>query len=335
MTDDVTAAVQAGDEAAFGRLVGKHQRELQVHSYRMLGSFEESQDLTQETFLRAWTGRATYRGDAPVRAWLYKIATNACLDFLAKHPRPRLTAPEGSPPVSVPWLQPYPDELLENLAAPDDTPDAMVVAKETIELAFLTAIQHLRPKERAVLILRDVLGWPAKNAAATLDTTVAAVNSALQRARLTMRTQLPERRADWLADPSAEDLAVLRRFMTALERVDEHALATLLAEDAIVGHQGHAGGNLEAVPVWYSGRQTIVEGWEPILRGPHAQEFRLMETRANRQLALGAYIRPAGSSGPFLPFVVELVRISGGELVELMAYGPELFDAFGLPRELS
>ena len=147
-----------------------------------------------------------------------------------------------------------------------------------------------------------------------------------------MRTQLPERRADWTsADPTADDLAVLRRFMTALERVDDQALATLLAEDAIVGHQGRAGGNREAVPVWYSGRQTIVEGWAPILHGPHAQEFRLLPTRANRQLALAAYIRKPGSDGPFEPFVLEVVRIEGGELVELMAYGPELFDAFGLP----
>jgi RNA polymerase sigma-70 factor (ECF subfamily) len=320
------------DEAEFGRLVGRYQRELQLHCYRMLGSFEESQDLTQETFLRAWTGRATFRGDAPIRAWLYRIATNACLDYLAKHPRPKLTAPAGAPAVAVPWLQPYPDELLEGLATTDAPPDAVVVAKETVELAFLAAIQHLRPKERAVLVLRDVLGWPAKDAAAVLDTTVAAVNSALQRARLTMRTQLPDRRADWEPnDPSAEDLAVLRRFMTALENVDEPAIAALLAEDAVVGHQGRAGGNLEVAPVWYSGRQTILDGWAPILRGPDAQEFRLLETRANRSLALAAYIRKPGSDGPFEPFVLELVRIEDGQLTEMLAYGPELFDAFGLP----
>ena len=156
------------DETAFGALIERHRRELQVHCYRMLGSLDEAEDLTQETFLRAWRFRETYAGRASLRAWLYRIATNACLDALEK--RPRTPTEDGE----VPWLQPIPDDLL--LAAADET-DAEVVARETIELAFLVALQHLPPRPRAVLILRDVLGWRARDTAELLETTEASVNS--------------------------------------------------------------------------------------------------------------------------------------------------------------
>ncbi len=162
------AAARAGDEAAFGRLVEGHRRELQVHCYRMLGSFDESEDLVQETFLRAWRARGTFEGRSTFRAWLYRIATTACLDALARrprrpNPRPVLAAPgsDEEQPAEILWLQPYPDRLLDQVARRAAEPDAVVVARETIELAFLAAIQHLPPRQRAVLILRDVLGWPA------------------------------------------------------------------------------------------------------------------------------------------------------------------------------
>ena len=192
MSTQIEAAI-TGDRDAFTAIAERHRRELQVHCYRMLGSFDDAEDLVQETFLRAWRSRATYQGRSTFRAWLYRIATNACLDALEK--RPRTPTQSGE----VTWLQPYPDRLLEDAAPSDAEPDALVVAKETIELAFLVAIQHLPPQTRAVLILRDVLGWPAKDTAALLDTSVAAVNSALQRAHAALKQHLPERRTDWAA----------------------------------------------------------------------------------------------------------------------------------------
>ena len=221
------AAATAGDEAAFSALVERHRHELQVHCYRMLGSFDDAEDQLQETFLRAWRRRATYAGRSTFRAWLYRIATNACLDELARRPR----RPSGG---EVPWLQPYPDALLEAVPAEAGDPDAAAVEKETIELAFMVAIQHLPPQARAVLILRDVLGWPAKDAAALLGTSVAAVNSALQRARADMRAHLPERRLEWApgTDPTAAERELLARYVDAHERADLDALAATMRADA-------------------------------------------------------------------------------------------------------
>jgi RNA polymerase sigma-70 factor (ECF subfamily) len=227
--DDVVEAARAGDEVAFAELVHRHERELRVHCYRMLGSFHESEDLVQETFLRAWRRRETFEGRSTFRAWLYRIATNACLDHLDRNPRrPRPYDPSPSagsgpaePPPAVPWLEPFPDRLL--VPAPDETePDAVVVAQETIELAFLVAIQHLPPRQRAVLILRDVLGWPAAEAAMLLDGSVASVKSALARARSTVREHLPERRDDWApsTDPTPDERALLQRY------IDAHAQGT-------------------------------------------------------------------------------------------------------------
>jgi RNA polymerase sigma-70 factor (ECF subfamily) len=197
MTDDLRPL----DEQAFGARVEPHRRELHVHCYRLLGSFEEAEDLVQEAFLRAWRRRETYEGRASVRAWLYRIATNACLDFLEKRndrtPVPSELADPGS---DVLYLQPYPDRML-----PED-PQESVVARETIELAFIVAVQHLPPRQRAVFILRDVLGWPASKAADALELTVASVTSALQRARVTMREQLPDRRLDWRS-PATHELS--------------------------------------------------------------------------------------------------------------------------------
>src|SRR4051812_6071341 len=193
------SALELHDETAFSAVVERHRHELQVHCYRMLGSYEESEDLVQETFLRAWRRRETYAGRSTFRAWLYRIATNACLDALAA--APRRVRPADSE-AEIPWLQPYPDELLDAAGPSEDEPDALVVAKETIELGFMVAIQYLPPRQRAVLILRDVLDWSAKDTAALLDASVTAVNSALQRAQATLRRRLPERRSDWA--PGAE-----------------------------------------------------------------------------------------------------------------------------------
>jgi RNA polymerase sigma-70 factor, ECF subfamily len=196
-------AAAAGDEAAFAELTERYRRELQVHCYRMLGSFEESEDLVQETFLRAWRRRGTFQGRSTFRAWLYAIATNACLDALER--RPRLVSKHAGAEslAEIPWLQPYPDQLLEGIASSEDEPDAVLVAKETIELAFIAAIQLLPPRQRVALIARDVLGWSAAETAALLEVSVAAANSALQRARATMREHLPRRRMECGSRPEA------------------------------------------------------------------------------------------------------------------------------------
>src|SRR5688572_31833988 len=192
-----TEDLQALDQDAFGARLERHRRELHLHCYRMLGSFEESEDLVQETFLRAWRRRETLETHSSLRAWLYKIATNACLDTLDK--RPRTASGNGE----ISWLQPYPDALFDELVAKDADPGAAVASKETIELAYLVAIQRLVPLQRAVLIIRDVLGCSAKETATMLESTVPAVNSALQRARVAMQEHLPERRDEWPSDTDA------------------------------------------------------------------------------------------------------------------------------------
>jgi RNA polymerase sigma-70 factor, ECF subfamily len=311
------------EESAFAALVESHRRELQVHCYRMLGSFEDSEDLVQETFLRAWRGRGSFnsRGGASLRAWLYRIATNACLDVLRKRPRrllPPDLGPAGDPaappppPADLPWLQPYPDRLLEAIAAPEDEPGAVVVARETIEIAFLAALQHLPPRQRAVLILREVLGWPAKDTASLLDTTVASVNSALQRARATLRARLPERRTEWAPSParSEEERELVRRYVDAHERGDVDGLAELLREDARLVMPPH--------PAWYDGREAILtltaRGFDPDFG-----RLRSGVAAANMQPAVAHYLLAPGESD-YRPLVLDLLRIEGGQVVEIQSF---------------
>jgi RNA polymerase sigma-70 factor, ECF subfamily len=316
----VVAAATAGDEAAFAAIVDRHRRELQVHCYRMLGSFEDSEDLVQETFLRAWRSRDSYQGRSTFRAWLYRIATNACLDALEKRPRTPTASAE------VPWLQPYPDRLLEDAAPSDAEPDALVVAKETIELAFLVAIQHLPPQSRAVLILRDVLGWPAKDTAALLETSVAAANSALQRARAALKQHLPERRTEWApgSEPTEQERALLQRYVEATERTDGHALAALMREDARFSMPPEPG-------VWV-GRDRIVEAWiEGGFGGPDFDDVRCLVTHANRQPAVANYLRRPGDT-TYRAFALDVLRIEEGAVAEIITFPSDLFAAFDLPE---
>ena len=337
----VAAAARAGDEPAFAELAKRYRPELQLHCYRMLGSLADSEDQTQETFLRAWRTRETYEGHATFRAWLYRIATNACLDFLQARPRDRRVAAAGPPGVRppaavIPWLQPYPDRLLDEVGSEgSEGSDDAVVAKETIELAFLAAIQHLPPRQRAVLIMRDVLGWPAKEAAAALESSVASVNSALQRARPTLRRHLPERRLDWKSpvEPGESERAALERYMAAIERADDAALAKMLSEDARSGQQTGAGGHEGSEPAFVEGREAIITSWAPALRGEHALEFRFMATYANRQPAAAAYVRAPGWTG-FHPFALSVLRLEEGTVTDVSTFPPALFGAFGLPATL-
>jgi RNA polymerase sigma-70 factor, ECF subfamily len=324
-------------ESAFAALLQRHRGELQVHCYRMLGSFEESEDLVQETFLRAWRKRATFGSDgrSSFRAWLYRIATNACLDVLRSRPR-RVLAPQvaagdpaapPSPPADLPWLQPYPDRLLEPIAPAEDEPGAVVVARETIELAFLAAIQHLPPRQRAVLILRDVLGWSAKDAASLLEASVASVNSMLQRARATLRDQLPERRTEWTrsSGPSEEERELLRRYVDAHERADVDGLAELLRADARLTMPPH--------PTWYAGREAILiaarQGFDP-----EFGRLRSVVAGANLQPAAAHYLRRPGES-EYRPLALDVLRLEAGSVAEITSFVfPGLFPAFGLPPTL-
>jgi RNA polymerase sigma-70 factor (TIGR02960 family) len=226
-TDGMGLAI-AGVEPAFAELAERHRRELHVHCYRMLASFEEAEDAVQETLLRAWRSRDSFEGSL-LRAWLYKIATNVCLDMLRRSSRRLATVHNFS---EVPWLQPYPDALLDEVAPSDDQPDEVIVERETIELAFLAAMQVLPPRQRAALIARDVLGWPAIETASLLETSVAAANSALQRARATMQEHLPAQRSEWTAgEPSAEERALLVQFIDAHQRGDAALAVSIASQD--------------------------------------------------------------------------------------------------------
>jgi RNA polymerase sigma-70 factor (TIGR02960 family) len=215
-----------------------HRRELRVHCYRLTGSFDEAEDLVQEVLVRAWRSRDQLADDAGLRAWLYKIATNICLDFLRRvERRPRAYAPvpgmdhgTGSPPDFLEWLQPFPDTLLDPQA-----PDAEAVARETIELVFLTAIQHLTPPQRAVFVFREVLGWSAADTAAAMDLSVASVNSTLQRAKPSLRRHLPEDRAQWRTQgPTPEERKVIDAYLAASQSGSMDAVAELLTSDVVL-----------------------------------------------------------------------------------------------------
>jgi RNA polymerase sigma-70 factor (ECF subfamily) len=298
------------DDAAFHA----HRRELHVHCYRMLGSFEEAEDAVQETFLRAWRARDRFEG-GNVRAWLYKIATNTCLDVVKRLKR---RPPSHDTPAEIPWLQPYPDRLLDEIAPREEEPDAVVVTRETIELAYLAVIQLLPPRQRAVLILRDVLDMSAAETADMLETSVASVNSALQRARAALRTHEPAP-----ARPTAEERALLERFIEAHERADPALAAALSAEDIRITMPPH--------PWVFDGLEAIRPLIEQGLTG--AGEWRLVPTSANRMPAAANYLKAPGDS-EFRAFKVDVLRIEAGQIKEITTFDAALFDAFGLPPVL-
>jgi RNA polymerase sigma-70 factor, ECF subfamily len=313
------------DETTFSVLFERHRRGLRAHCYRMVGSFEDSEDLVQETFARAWRARARFRreGQWSFRAWLYRIATNACLDHVARRGRrvlPVDVAPAADPEAVVPpiaadvaWLEPYPDRLVD--------PHEAMVARETLEIAFVAAIQHLPPRQRATLILRDVAGFSARDTAKLLATSVAAVNSGLQRARDRLRERLPSRRDEWpRSDAPAEQLEVARRYVEAIERRDFTALAALVGEDTRFSFPPR--------PLWYDGLDAFRRGSEK-----HAApgEHLFVPAQANLQPAVAIYLRSPGQA-PYRPLALEALRVEDGRVVEVVDWSrPDLFEAFGLP----
>ena len=319
-----TEDLQQLDETAFGARVERHRRELHVHCYRMLGSFEEAEDALQEAFLRAWRAKDSFEGETQLRAWLYKIATNVCLDALRRNKR---QVPVLHSKAEVPWLQPYPDLLLDEIAPTSEQPDAVVVARETIELTFIAVIQLLPARQRAVVILRDVLDWSAAETAALLDISVASANSALQRGRETLRNELPERPSEREAPELSEDeQRLLAGFIATHESGDAVAAAALMREDIRA--------TMPPQPVVYDGRASLA----PLLErafGPDSEgEWRLVPTRANRMPAAGSYLRRHGET-EFRAFKLDVLRVVDGGIAEITTFDATLFEQFGLPLTLA
>ncbi|MEU5636154.1 RNA polymerase subunit sigma-70 [Streptomyces rishiriensis] len=325
-------------EDAFTALVEGRRRELRVHCYRLLGSYDEAEDLTQETFLRAWRARDTLDDVANVRAWLYRIATHVCLDFLRRHnrrpapyePVPGLDSGDGPPPPRLPWLQPFPDDQLPETPAPQRRPDEEAVAGETLELVFLTAVQLLPPRQRAAVILRDVAGWSAQETADLLGSTLASANSAVQRGRSALRGALPGRREDWsaAATPSAEDLKLVQRYVDAVARADFDAMVDLVREDAVL--------TMPPNPFWFTSRDALFAFVRPHIDPASPMFFghwRLMPVRANGQPAVAGYLRRPGTS-VFRAQLIDVLRTREGRIAEITTFEPHLFPAFGLPMTL-
>ncbi|MFD0306129.1 RNA polymerase subunit sigma-70 [Streptomyces sp. NPDC127119] len=308
------------DEPAFSGLAERHRRELHVHCYRMLGSFEDAEDTVQETFLRAWRRRETFEGRSTFRAWLYRIATNACLDQLAK------CRPEPATGGEVLWLQPYPDRLLDELPAADaGEPEAVALARETVELAYLVAVQHLAPRPRAVLILRDVLGWPAKDVAEHLGDSVNSVNSALQRARAGLREHLPAERQDWTGgEQDADTRELVRRYTDASVATDVKGLAALLRDDVRC--------SMPPTPGLYIGRDAVVNDW--VENGFETMKgLRAVPTSVNRQPAVAFYLWQK-QQGAYLPLTIDVLRITDGTITEITTFHNDQFPRLGLPQRL-
>ncbi len=310
-------------EADFDRLTSPHRRELHVHCYRMLASFDDAEDAVQETFLRAWRSRSSFGGEH-LRAWLYRIATNVCLD-LARSRRRRVA--HLASPAEVAWLTPYPDTLLDQVASDDDAPDDVAVSRETVELAFLVALQVLPPRQRAALVAREVLGLTAAETAQLLGTSVAAANSAVQRARETMRQHLPSHRADWTArEPGPDERRLLAAFVDAHERMDPRAVVATAATDLRV--------TMPPQPMCIDGLEQL----QPLLErafGPDRDgDWQLLPTAVNRMPAAASYLRRPGDA-LFRPFKLDVLRVEGDRIAEITTFGYRWFPALGLPDVLA
>ncbi|SCG45751.1 RNA polymerase, sigma subunit, ECF family [Micromonospora echinaurantiaca] len=322
---DLLAAARAGDGAAFGRLVGPLRDELRAHCYRMLGSVHDAEDAVQDTLDRAWRGLDRLADHGSIRPWLYKIATNRSLTLIERRRRRELPtdlSPEGTPVAEAAWLEPYPDRLLgwtDRL-----NPEARVVARESVELAFVAALQHLTARQRAALLLRDVLGYPASEAAELLATTVAAVNSALQRARGVLAELLPEtsqqRTLDALGDAALREL--VQRYVAAWEASDVDAIVAMLTEDARY--------SMPPLRAWYQGYDDI-RGFLLDAAGRH--RWRFLPARANGQLAFGTYLWDDDRSA-YLPGGLDLLVLRGRRVAEVVSFLDAHLPAYGLPAEL-
>lgn len=336
MSQGVQVGIDLGqiDQESFGRLVEPYRRELQVHCYRMMGTLQDAEDMAQETFLKAWRGRGTYRGTASLRAWLYKIATHACLDALRKRPGRYvpLTWDEASTldepiPASVMepvWLEPYPDGwLIEDEA----NPEKRLAAREHIVLAFIAALHLLPPRQRAVLLFREVLEWPASEVAALLEISVGAVKSMLHRARETLASRGEAGFGDMGHSLDEAGQNLLDRYVQAWEAADVDGLVRLLHEDATF--------SMPPIPAWYQGRETI-RGLtaKTVFSGEARGRWKLLPTRANGQIAFGLY--RAEGPGRYCAYGIQVLTVRGRLLADIVTFRvPGLVGKFGLPEGIS
>jgi RNA polymerase sigma-70 factor, ECF subfamily len=331
---ELLEAARRGDEDAYRRLVEPHQEELRVHCYRMLGSAHDADDALQEALLRAWRGLEGFEGRSSLRSWLYTIATNTCLDELARRHRRVLPPDHGpagdphdrspAPLVESGWVEPYPDEMLREGDA-FAGPDARYERREAVELAFITALQHLPPKQRAVLILRDVLGFSGREVAASLETTVGSVSGALHRARKAVHERLPERSQQAtlraLGDDRLRELA--EAYVDAWERGDLEAIVAMLVEDATIA--------MPPMALWYRGRDAIAVF---LAKWALRERWRFVPTRANGQLAFGTY--SWDGKGRYVASGLDVLTLRGAQVEGITAFvTPEVFRSFGLPDELA
>ncbi|MCI0688000.1 MAG: RNA polymerase subunit sigma-70 [Sporichthyaceae bacterium] len=316
-SEELLAAARAGDQRAFETLVAAdHQRAVHLHCYRMLGSLQDAEDATQETLVRAWRNLAGFEQRAPLRHWLYRIATTTCLKMLAARDRRPVSFTE------LTYLQPYPDRLLDRMPAADPDPAAVAENRETVALAFIAALQLLPASQRAVLVLREVLAWRAAEVADLLGSSVAAVNSALQRARTTMRTAAPTPVAPGLGTLDARDREVVDRFVDAWQRNDVQGLAALLREDAIL--------RMPPERAEFAGRSAVAAFFATVPAGGRLDRIPLTVTRANGQPCLAAYLAD-GEGGRREPYGLMVLTVAGGEVSAITGFpDPTLFEAFGL-----
>jgi RNA polymerase sigma-70 factor (ECF subfamily) len=353
-------AARNGDEGAFGRIFESHRGELHAHCYRMLGSVHDAEDALQDAMLRAWRGLARFEGRSSLRSWLYKIATNTCLDVISKRPKRVLpidygpaTDPHDGPQTPLTesvWVEPYPDETLD-IEDGYATPEARYEQREAVELAFIAALQHLPPNQRAALILREVLGFSAKEVAETLDTSTASINSALQRARKTVDERLPEQSQQQTLRSLGDDgvREVVQSYVDAWDRGDIDGVVAMLTEDAAF--------SMPPAPSWHKGREQMIAF---LGVGPLSGEWRWRHVlvRANGQPALAFYAWD-DAEGAYLPFALNVLTIRDRQIADVTAFiarstessDPEFykrwpdqpivrdrfvdfFDRFGMPERL-
>ena len=332
VTADLISRARAGDGDAFRELTEPHRRELQVHCYRMLGSFADAEDALQDTLLAAWQGIAGFEGRASLRTWLYRIATNRCLNArrsASRRPATEWNIPGVEPPEptlhgEVVWLEPFPDALLEGAMDVPPGPEARYEQAESVSLAFVTALQALPPRQVAVLILRDVLGFHASEVAGMLDSTVESVTSALKRARASLQRRQPataDREPPPAPESHAED-AIVAKFVRAWESADLDALVALLTDDVFI--------SMPPMPFGYEGRDVVVRFCASLFGA--GRRFDLVPTRANGQPAFGAYLRaPAGISHGTGLYVLTL---TGDRICAMTRFDNSVLPWFGLPRSL-
>lgn len=340
---EATRPVQASDRSnqTFERLAEPYRRELKLHCYRMLGSLHEAEDAVQETYLRAWRSLDRFEEYGSFRAWLYRIATNVCLNAIASRKAARrvlpdqeapatvpVQMPEGVPPTDMAWLEPYPDSNLEGIADDAPNPEARYASREGVQLAFVAAIQELPPRQRVVILLCDVLGWAATETATLLGGSTASVNSALQRGRETLAKRYPDGRPAAAPRPSAAQQKLLDRYLRAWEGHDLDGFVALLKEDATY--------TMPPWRQWFTGREAIRfffgMAWQT------CGGLRLVPTAANGQPAFAVY-ELTGSDGQWTAHSIHVLALEGDVISTLTAFvppvGPRLFEAFGLPLILA